>query len=554
MHAEPEASRPQRSFRPSWPWVLVGILILGAVVLGALALASHPAQVTPDALATNPALDPGQPLSGPAPDFTLTDQFDRPVSLHSFRGKVVLLAFNDSECTTVCPLTTTAMVDAKQMLGPAAASQVALLGIDANPAATAVKDVRAYSEAHGMVREWSFLTAALPQLKRVWDAYHIGVQIEAGQIDHTPALYVIDTRGRLARLYLTQLSYAAVPQLGQLVAQEVSRLLPAHPRVHSHLSYAEVSGISPTRPVSAPRAGGGTVAMGATGSPRLYLFFATWDQQVMNLRHDVEQIGAYQAETATAHLPPLTAVDEGSLEPAPDSLTTFLSTLPRRLPYPVAIDRYGRLADGYEVQDEPWLVLISGRGQILWYYDVSVGGWPANATIVHQVRAALARSPNAPSTATVAAELANSPPALARLHAQANRVIGDQVALSKRIRSLRGYPIVLNVWGSWCAPCVAEFGLFGTASAFYGSHVAFLGADVGDSVTDGQSFMQQHPVSYPSYQTSSSQLTSVIPQGLLGTPTTVFINRAGRLVYVHTGQYKSQGTLDSDIAAHALHG
>ena len=61
-----------------------------------------------EALATNPDLDPGTPVSGVAPDFTLSDQFGQPVSLHSFRGKVVILAFNDSECTTVCPLTTTA--------------------------------------------------------------------------------------------------------------------------------------------------------------------------------------------------------------------------------------------------------------------------------------------------------------------------------------------------------------------------------------------------------------------------------------------------------------
>jgi cytochrome c biogenesis protein CcmG/thiol:disulfide interchange protein DsbE len=172
--------------------------------------------------------------------------------------------------------------------------------------------------------------------------------------------------------------------------------------------------------------------------------------------------------------------------------------------------------------------------------------------IVHQVRVALARSPSAPSTAQVAAELAGSPVPLAKLHQQADRVLGDQAALMARIRRLRGYPIVINVWGSWCAPCVAEFGLFGTASAYYGRRVGFLGADIGDSVSDGQSFMQQHPVSYPSYQTSSSQLTSIVPQGLLGTPTTIFINRRGKVVYVHTGQYESQGSLDADIASYAL--
>jgi cytochrome oxidase Cu insertion factor (SCO1/SenC/PrrC family) len=116
--------------------------------------------------AFNPALDPGTRLSGAAPDFTLSDQFGQPVSLRSFRGKVVLLAFNDSECTTICPLTTQAMLDAKAMLGRAG-SRVQLLGIDANPAAISLEDVMSYSQLHGMVRAWHFLTGSLPQLKRV---------------------------------------------------------------------------------------------------------------------------------------------------------------------------------------------------------------------------------------------------------------------------------------------------------------------------------------------------------------------------------------------------
>ena len=96
-----------------------------------------------------------------------------------------MLAFNDSECTTICPLTTTAMLDAKAMLG-SASSRVALLGVDANPAATSIADVRAYSELHGMVHRWHFLTGSLAQLKAVWRAYKIEVAIEQGQIDHTP--------------------------------------------------------------------------------------------------------------------------------------------------------------------------------------------------------------------------------------------------------------------------------------------------------------------------------------------------------------------------------
>jgi hypothetical protein len=66
--------------------------------------------------------------------------------------------------------------------------------------------------------------------------------------------------------------------------------------------------------------------------------------------------------------------------------------------------------------------------------------------------------------------------------------------------------------------------------------------------------MQQHPVSYPSYQASTSQLSSLVPQGIRATPSTVFINRAGKIVWVTTGQYKSQGNLDSDIVTYALRG
>ena len=69
------------------------------------------------------------------------------------------------------------MLDAKAMLG-SAGRQVQLLGIDANPKATAIADVLSYSQLHGMLGQWHFLTGSLAQLRRVWKAYSIGVDIE----------------------------------------------------------------------------------------------------------------------------------------------------------------------------------------------------------------------------------------------------------------------------------------------------------------------------------------------------------------------------------------
>jgi cytochrome oxidase Cu insertion factor (SCO1/SenC/PrrC family)/thiol-disulfide isomerase/thioredoxin len=539
-----QRTTPRRSVRVRLGLGLVAALAVAAVAAAVAGLSGGSSSSPQRGLASNPDLDPGTPLSGPAPDFTLTDQFGRRVSLHSFRGRVVILAFNDSECTTICPLTTTAMVQARRMLG-SAAGQVQLLGLDANPRATSIRDVRAYSEAHEMMNDWHFVTGSRPELERVWRAYHIEVAIEHDQIDHTPALFVIDPRGRLAKLYMTQQAYAAVDQLAQILAHEASSLIPGHPRVRSNLSYVHVPGVSPATRVELPAANGGRLSVGGPGrAARLFLFFDTWDAEVMSLAPQLEQLNRYQA---TAGLPPLTAIDEASVEPSPGALGRFLGGLKQPLSYPVAIDASGRLADGYGVQDQPWLVLISATGRPLWYYDVSTQGWPSLPALARQVRAALARAPKTPSTPQ---QLAGSPAPLAGLHGQAGRLLGSSAALRARLRALEGYPVVINAWASWCGPCRSEFGLLASAAARYGRQVAFLGADSNDSAGDARAFLGQHPVSYPSYQTTTAQLGALAQ--VIGLPTTIFVDRRGKVVHVQTGQYQSQGTLDADIATYAL--
>ena len=220
-------------------WTVLGLSLavglgIGAVIAVARSSGTAPAAPVSDtrtSATANPGLDPGAPLSAVAPGFKLTDEFGKEVSLRSLHGKVVVLSFNDPECTTICPLTTTALLHAKKLLGPAA-SRVELLGIGANPERTQVKWVRAYSQAHGMLHKWRFLTGSLSELKRVWRAYGIEAAVVNGTIDHTPATYVIDPDGRESRLFLTQMAYSSVNQLGYEIAQSIAALLPDHPRLH----------------------------------------------------------------------------------------------------------------------------------------------------------------------------------------------------------------------------------------------------------------------------------------------------------------------------------
>ena len=333
----------------------------------------------------NPNLDLGSSLGAqPAPDIKLMNQFGQPMSLRQFRGKVVMLSFEDSECTTVCPLTTQSMLQAKQMLG-AAGDQVQLLGVDANPTATSVADVLAYSRVHGMVNQWDFLTGSLAQLKAVWSAYHIAVQIEQGQIDHTPALYLIDQRGREQKLYLTQMAYSSVGQSAQVLADELSSLLPGHPHVASQESLASVTVQGPSDHVALSSAtSDGKVLLGP-GEPRLVMFFATWLSEVSDLKSELIDGNAYVAAARKDGLPPMVAVDETVVEASAQTVRGYLGSLGTSLSYPVALDTTGRVADGYGVQDQPWLALVSASGKIIWSHD----GWLPVAALTAAVQHAV---------------------------------------------------------------------------------------------------------------------------------------------------------------------
>lgn len=374
-------------------WIVLGTALLAGIAIGTAVAATRssgapqplPVSATP-AITRNPYLDPGSPLNARAPAFTLTDQFGKRVSLGSFRGKVVVLTFNDPECTTICPLTTTALLHAKALLGPAA-SRVQLLGVGANPEATQVKWVHDYSQVHGMLHKWDFLTGSLPELRRVWHDYGIEAAVINNAIDHTPATYIIDQRGRETRLFLTQMAYSTVDELGYEIARSIAPLLPGHPQLLGGTqSLVKPVFYGPRNAVELPRSDGGTVRFGPGSGPHLVLFFDTWDSEVTDLTQQLESLNAYARAAKRRGLPPLVAVDEDKVEPSQSSLATYLQGLPHPLRYPVVVDKTGSFADGYRVQDSPYLELVSGSGRIALQRDIAVKGWPTMHTLLAEAR------------------------------------------------------------------------------------------------------------------------------------------------------------------------
>ncbi len=162
------------------------------------------------------------------------------------------------------------------------------------------------------------------------------------------------------------------------------------------------------------------------------------------------------------------------------------------------------------------------------------------------------RSDAAGTAAPPATEVKAVPKPLRTVAEQANQLLpGGAPALMARLEELRGYPVVVNKWASWCAPCRAEFPFFQRQAEERFGEVAFLGVNSEDNDADAEEFLSQFQVSYPSYLDPNSEVAQVF-NGVIAFPTTAFYDSEGELVYVKQGGYATEELLAQDIDRYAV--
>jgi cytochrome c biogenesis protein CcmG, thiol:disulfide interchange protein DsbE len=144
-----------------------------------------------------------------------------------------------------------------------------------------------------------------------------------------------------------------------------------------------------------------------------------------------------------------------------------------------------------------------------------------------------------------------APAPLRAVHAQANELLdGGAEAFKARLRKLRGYPVVVNKWGSWCDPCRREIPYFQSQAVKNAKRVAFLGVDALDPLPEAEALLERLPLPYPSYRDDDLKISAVF-NGVAATPATAFYDADGELAFMKQGEYRSERDLARDIARYA---
>lgn len=142
------------------------------------------------------------PLARPTPDFTLTDQYGRRVSLSEYRGGVVALTFLYSRCGDTCIVIAQQIRGALDELQAEAARLPTVLIVSADPTADTPANVRGFLSRMSLSGRVQYLTGSRSQLRSVWRAYGVKpASAGASVFDEYAQVLLLDAAGRKRVLF-----------------------------------------------------------------------------------------------------------------------------------------------------------------------------------------------------------------------------------------------------------------------------------------------------------------------------------------------------------------
>ncbi len=144
------------------------------------------------------------PRIGPAPEFALTTQDGRRLSLGELRGKVVALTFIYATCADTCPMLTAKMARIQDRLGADFGSKVYFLSVTVDPDRDTPAVLARYAKLHHVnPAGWAFLTGTSAEIREVARRYGIFYKrTRRGDVEHTFLTSLVDQEGTLRVQYM----------------------------------------------------------------------------------------------------------------------------------------------------------------------------------------------------------------------------------------------------------------------------------------------------------------------------------------------------------------
>jgi cytochrome c biogenesis protein CcmG, thiol:disulfide interchange protein DsbE len=119
---------------------------------------------------------------------------------------------------------------------------------------------------------------------------------------------------------------------------------------------------------------------------------------------------------------------------------------------------------------------------------------------------------------------------------------GSPMVLDGTLETMRGKPVVVNFWATWCDPCREEMPYIVDAANEFSDEVHFLGVNVQDNAAAAAKFAKDYDMSFRSISDPNREIAN--DSKLLGLPATMFYDADGELSFLKQGPIKEKELLD----------